>query len=198
MADAVSGVARVSDGDTVHIAGQSIRLHGIDAPETGQDCLRANGEVFACGKWATRQLRRMVEGKVLTCTGSEHDRYNRLVAKCFLDGQDIAIPLVDQGIVIAYRKYSMDYVGVEKGAAIAARGLWSMKFQEPGTWRIKGSLADAQRACAIKGNITKNGHIYHMPGQPYYGVTRIDEARGERWFCTQSEARQAGWRPARN
>ena len=35
---AISGRAHVVDGDTLRIAGRSIRLHGIDAPEVGQQC----------------------------------------------------------------------------------------------------------------------------------------------------------------
>jgi len=48
--------------------------------------------------------------------------------------------------------------------------------------------------CLIKGNISQNGRIYHVPGSPSYGQTRIDIAAGERWFCTEEEARAAGWR----
>ncbi len=32
----ITGQPRVIDGDTIEIAGQRIRLHGIDAPETGR------------------------------------------------------------------------------------------------------------------------------------------------------------------
>ena len=32
----VTGPARVIDGDTIEVAGERIRLHGIDAPESGQ------------------------------------------------------------------------------------------------------------------------------------------------------------------
>jgi endonuclease YncB( thermonuclease family) len=49
--------------------------------------------------------------------------------------------------------------------------------------------------CLIKGNISENGRIYHLPGGRYYERTKIDEAKGERWFCTEDEARAAGWRP---
>ncbi len=49
--------------------------------------------------------------------------------------------------------------------------------------------------CLIKGNISPGGRIYHVPGSDSYDKTRIDEARGERWFCTEAEARAAGWRP---
>jgi hypothetical protein len=52
-------------------------------------------------------------------------------------------------------------------------------------------------ACAIKGNISGAGRIYHMPGSATYERTRIERADGERWFCTREEAEAAGWRPAR-
>jgi hypothetical protein len=48
----------------------------------------------------------------------------------------------------------------------------------------------------IKGNVSFNGDekIYHVPGQAYYDETTIDTRYGERWFCTEDEARAAGWR----
>jgi hypothetical protein len=51
-------------------------------------------------------------------------------------------------------------------------------------------------SCSIKGNVSPNTgeRIYHVPGQDYYYVTKIDRLGGERWFCSESEARQAGWR----
>ena len=51
-------------------------------------------------------------------------------------------------------------------------------------------------SCDIKGNVSPNTGelIYHVPGQDHYAVTRIDLPRGERWFCSEAEARQAGWR----
>jgi len=47
--------------------------------------------------------------------------------------------------------------------------------------------------CDIKGNITYD-HIYHLPGQLFYKRTKISPERGERWFCTEEEARANGWR----
>ncbi len=50
-------------------------------------------------------------------------------------------------------------------------------------------------ACNIKGNISATGErIYHLPSQDYYVETAISFAKGERWFCSENEARQAGWR----
>jgi hypothetical protein len=52
--------------------------------------------------------------------------------------------------------------------------------------------------CTIKGNISVDGErIYHMPGQRYYDVTAINPVFGERWFCSESEARAAGWRKSK-
>jgi len=48
----------------------------------------------------------------------------------------------------------------------------------------------------IAGNISGGGRIYHVPGQRDYDRVRIDPSRGERWFCTEDEARASGWRPA--
>ena len=50
--------------------------------------------------------------------------------------------------------------------------------------------------CLIKGNVSDRGRIYHLPGSDAYDKVRIDPGKGERWFCTEDEARAAGWRPA--
>jgi len=49
--------------------------------------------------------------------------------------------------------------------------------------------------CPIKGNISLNGErIYHVPDGKWYDKTTIDTLKGERWFCSEEEARAAGWR----
>lgn len=54
---------------------------------------------------------------------------------------------------------------------------------------------EQHRDCPIKGNINAEGErIYHMPLQPYYGRTEIDEDHGDQWFCTEDKAQAAGWR----
>jgi len=60
------------------------------------------------------------------------------------------------------------------------------------------SAAPPSGKCVIKGNISENGRIYHVPGSPSYDRTKIDESKGERWFCSEAEARAAGWRPPKN
>ena len=55
---------------------------------------------------------------------------------------------------------------------------------------------DRGEGCLIKGNISRRGRIYHLPGTAHYRRTRIDTDKGEKWFCSQEEARAAGWRRA--
>lgn len=51
----------------------------------------------------------------------------------------------------------------------------------------------------IKGNLsTKGKKLYHLPHCPSYQETKIEPARGERWFTSEDEARAAGWIKAGN
>ena len=46
------GRATVTDGDTLTVAQQRIRLWGIDAPESAQQCTARNGQAWPCGRRA--------------------------------------------------------------------------------------------------------------------------------------------------
>ena len=53
-------------------------------------------------------------------------------------------------------------------------------------------------ACKIKGNVNRGGErIFHVPGGQYYRSIKIDTSKGERWFCSEADARKAGWRKSR-
>jgi hypothetical protein len=61
------------------------------------------------------------------------------------------------------------------------------------------TMSSAMPGCDIKGNVSQNNgdRIFHVPGQKYYSATRIESRWGERWFCSEAEARAAGWRKSR-
>lgn len=53
-------------------------------------------------------------------------------------------------------------------------------------------------SCDIKGNISSSGEkIYHISGGRFYDQTKIDTSKGERWFCSEEEAVNAGWRKSK-
>ena len=88
---------------------------------------------------------------------------------------------------------------VEKQAKARKIGVWQGPAEAPwdfrhGEWRVAETAAP--KNCSIKGNISSHGHIYHLPWSPWYDRVSIDEARGERWFCSEADALAAGWRPA--
>ena len=204
-AETLTGVASVIDGDTLEIHGQRIRLHGIDAPESSQTCNDATAKPYRCGQKAALALAGQIDGQPVTCDGRDVDRYGRLVAVCFAGSQDLNAWLVTSGLAVAYRKYSLDYVDQEATAQAARIGLWAGSFVMPWDFRRGQGAAtpsnDNQPAagqCLIKGNISSKGErIYHVPGGSYYDRTKIDEAKGERWFCSEAEAIAAGWRRAK-
>lgn len=197
----LSGRARLVDGDTIEVAGQSVRLHGIDAPETGQSCEDRDGRPFPCGARATETLRTLIGGKEVDCQGGEHDRYGRLIATCRVAGAGGGVELnremVRLGMAMAYEEYSDDYLPEQIEALKAGRGLWAGQFDRPAEVRAarwETARGAAPQGCPIKGNISDAGRIYHAPWSEWYDRTRIDTARGERWFCSEDEAIEAGWR----
>lgn len=138
----VVGRASVVDGDTIAIRKERIRIHGIDAPESGQRCLDRQGEPFRCGQKASFVLQNLLRDRTVHCTGIERDRYGRLVATCRVGEVDVAEHMVRTGWATAYRRYSKKYVAVEVQARSEGLGMWAGSFVEPSRWRRGDRLAD--------------------------------------------------------
>lgn len=69
-----------------------------------------------------------------------------------------------------------------------------MPWNKVKSWRGQNAPT---KICNLKGNINMLGEkIYHLPDSKWYDKTFIDESKGERWFCSEDEARGAGWRLA--
>jgi endonuclease YncB( thermonuclease family) len=194
----VQGAVRVIDGDTIDVGETRIRLEGIDAPEAGQSCKRKWFGWWACGHEATAALRRLTEGRTVSCDPRGTDKYNRVLAVCYVDGVDINARMVRQGYAWAFVKYSQSYVREETQARAEGLGIWQGESQPAWEYRAKRWAAAEDKApegCAIKGNVTKTGRIYHMPWSPWYSRIKIEPEKGKRWFCSEAEALAAGWRP---
>jgi endonuclease YncB( thermonuclease family) len=215
----ISGRADVTDGDSLEIGSASVRLYGVDAPEGRQSCTR-DGRPWACGDDAARKLRSLIGDRTVTCTQRDVDDYGRIVAVCRSGATDLAAEMARSGFATAYRRYSNDYVDEESQARAARRGIWAGEFTQPEEWRRDDRDATPSRldnrdvraaqrggtrtpsrpdGCYIKGNISgADERIYHVPGSSSYDGTVVDETKGERWFCTEAQARAAGWRAPKN
>ena len=196
---ASSGRARVIDGDTLEIDGRHIRLEGIDAPEMGQTCGRSLIGSWKCGSAAAERLAELVAKRSVSCESRGDDKYGRMLGICFVDGNDINAQMVREGYAWAFVKYSQTYVEQEATARTQRVGIWQGDAEPAWVYREKrwaGAEQAAPQGCAIKGNVTEHGHIYHMPWSPWYAKVKIEAAKGERWFCSEAEATAAGWRPA--
>jgi endonuclease YncB( thermonuclease family) len=211
--ETISGAVRVVDGDSLDVGDTEVRLFGVDAFEGRQVCVR-DGSPWRCGEAAANELRKLTAGATITCDKRDTDSYGRTVAVCTNGTVDLGAELARAGLALAYRQFSDDYVDEESEAKAAQRGAWAGDFTPPWDARRAGganprqsrepasSSSDAVSGCrgtGIKGNISKPSgeRIYHVPGSGSYDETRIDEADGERWFCTEDDARRAGWRPRR-
>jgi len=194
---AAAATVRVVDGDTIELSGITYRLHGIDAPEAGQKCAKANGGKWACGKAAIGALEVLAFSGTVSCDTRGTDVFSRVIGVCTVDGKDMNAAMVKTGLAWAFRKYSTDYVRQEEKAKAARIGIWQADTQTAEAYRAQRwevGLQTAPEGCPIKGNISKNGHIYHAPWSPWYKRTKVSVNKGERWFCSEAEALKAGWR----
>ena len=210
-AESQSGrVTHVYDGDTVSLrlngTDHRVRLQGIDAPEHDQPF----------GQAAEDHLRSLVLNKQVRLDVNGKDKYGRLLGKLWVQPADCPscaktldanLAMLTVGLAWYYRYFKDDlspedqgrYEFAEYEAKAKKAGLWQdANPTPPWDWpRGDRRSASAPGDCRIKGNISDNGRIYHLPGQKHYEGTRINAARGERWFCSEAEAKAAGWRRAR-
>lgn len=83
-------------------------------------------------------------------------------------------------------------------AAIAQGVLWLSGRQNPPSASQTDPQSEptiTQPDCRIKGNISvqTGQRLYHLPGMKDYDSTTIRPEDGERWFCSEEEARSKGW-----
>jgi len=213
-AQIISGAASAVDGDSFDMSGARIRLFGIDAPEGRQTC-RRDGSDWKCGEEATELLSSMIRSQEVTCESRDRDPYGRIVAQCTANGIDLGQVMIESGLAVALPQFTEAYVETEARARSLKAGIWSSDFQMPADYRAahgqaprvaaigqssplrqaapKALVPDPYKGgCKIKGNRNRKGQwIYHLPGMPYYEATRPEEI-----FCTEAQARTAGYRRA--
>ena len=200
-------ITEVIDGDTVKIIyeGQetTVRYLLVDTPETNHPWF---GEQ-PLGKEATERNRELIEQaqqiEIEFDAGDRFDDYDRLLAYFYADGESIQQQLLEEGFArVAYvfppnTRYVEEFRDAEAEAKDAEIGIWEYEnystdrgFNEDAYKQTEADGMNDEGDCRIKGNINRSGNkIYHMPGAPSYEGTNP-----EQWFCTEQEARDAGFR----
>lgn len=191
----VAAVVKIVDGDTIQvlISGRrlTVRYIGINAPEWDEPL----------GPAATNRNAQLVNGKqvILVKDTSETDSYGRLLRYVFVDGIFVNQRLAREGLADA-RSYPPDTAcqKVLFAAEDEFKLLGAPTSAPPTTGGCPQGCSQHLSGCDIKGNINDRGDkLYHLPGNENYAATTIDPTKGERWFCTVTEAQANGWKPAR-
>jgi len=185
----------VIDGDTLQIGDKVVNLYGIDAPELGQLCFH-DGAWNKCGLAAAFELKKLIEfDHQPTCEPAPQNR-KRVV--CRASGRDVALALLHAGYAVAEADSSDVYQLAEKSAREGNLGLWHMEMVSPWDWRHGKRVSKAESAaevlCPIKGIITADGaKLYYVPTDRIYRSIAVDPNKGDRRFCSDVDARKAGW-----
>lgn len=161
-------VVRVIDGDTFVIkTGDRVRLIGLDAPEVG-----------SCGSdEATKILSGLILNRIIKIDRETRDSWGRRLGMVYAEGVNVNLEMVRSG----WARY--DSFSDIKSAEMDKAG------QE-----AEDRDCD-EKECGILGNIDESSgkKYYHLPGCPTYSRVKIDIERGEKKFCTEGEAKSAGF-----
>lgn len=133
----IVGMARIIDGDTVEIAGVTIRILGIDAPEQSQTCGDEGGSMFQCGKFALTWLDGEIGQREVQCDPVDKDFFGRTLATCYVGGRDVGEMMVTAGFAAPFVRYSDRYVEAGNAAREAGKGFWSVGFETPWEFRSR-------------------------------------------------------------
>lgn len=174
-------VIEVIDGDTFITENkQHVRLLYADAPEKGN-----------CGyEEARNELTKLIKDNQVAIRVRFHDPY-RLYSEVYSDKGDVNLIMIQKGWARYNRRSTQatDYIAAAEDAKRDKRGIFGLCVSE---------IPD-KPGCEIKGNINSSlRKTYTFPGCGTYAITSVDKDLGDQWFCTESEAKKAGFTKAAN
>jgi len=183
-------VTKVIDGDTIDLAdGRTVRYLNIDTPELAKD--QTADECFAVK--AKEMNEKLVLGKKvrLEMDKNEMDRFGRILAYVYQDDLFVNQHLLTQGAAI----YQLDTVNLKHTEALTEAADQAHE-QKKGLWQE--CALDPEAGCQIKGNLDRlDKRRYHLPHFRHYPQVVINYKDGDRWFCSEKEAIEAGFEKAR-
>jgi micrococcal nuclease len=202
--DRYFSVTDVVDGDTIDVQidgkEETIRLLLVDTPET----VHPSKPVQPFGPEASDFMKELLKGEEveLEIGISERDKYGRILAYVYTkEGKMVNELLLKKGLArVAYifppnTKYVDDFREIQRDAQLREKGIWSIEnyTTKDGFQPEEKRSESFSDECKIKGNLSSSGDkIYHIPGGAYYDVTEA-----EKYFCSEEEAKEAGFRKSK-
>ncbi len=123
--NAVLGHATAVRGDVLALEGTRYRLAGIAAPQPEMFCRRDDLD-YRCGIAARAALDTLINDQPVRCVPGDTRQGGITVARCFVDGRDLAAAMVLAGHALTGKTYRNE----EIEASADRRGLWSGSFDE--------------------------------------------------------------------
>ena len=132
-----SGIAKVTDGDSIKVDDKKIRLMGIDAPEYSQTCFDKNYNEYACGKVSKEFLMKLANDKEVKCYYAKFDKYNRYLSECYIGEVMINHEILRNGMAVTYTfgPADQEMARLEADAQEKKIGIWQGAFQLPKDYR---------------------------------------------------------------
>lgn len=179
--DPYEQVIDVIDGDTFVLQNNKplVRLYGLNAPDL-PNCY---------GQESLARLEELLKGGRVQLKEPVGDKYGRIVALVYVNGQLINDILLKEGLAVFSTEYSSVKEQMRQSNDYAKAhhlGIYSPICTQP---------TPPNSNCLVKGNhdIDKNQNLYFTPDCPHYNYVLIKKYEGDRWFCDEKEALSAGF-----
>lgn len=172
---------RVVDGDTFEVEGGAmVRLLGLEQLVLGVEA----PEIGFCGADEARTR------KEITVRQSTNDRFLRVVGDVYVDGESVNNAMIESGWAVYDSSDSVD------GKKMLVSGQQA-RDKKIGVFSAACTQLSNEQdlKCVIKGNVNPNrvNRLYYFPGCGKYTALPVELFRGDRWFCSEKEAREAGF-----
>ncbi|MBC8268780.1 MAG: thermonuclease family protein [Rhodospirillaceae bacterium] len=214
----------VIDGDSIQIGDTVFQLVGIDAPELGQVCDHEGNLWLcglAAGSELRKLIN--LQTMPIKCT-IQPQKNALPVATCLIGDSEISDILLKSGFVVAMEESNPHYIAMEDLGKKGSLGIWGSKFIQPRKWRNGERLPNEDRfkgafhstnnypwkmlkeiflnksrtdhvSCMVRGKVLEGSDkFYFSPLDAEFESLKMNPKHGDRYFCGDEEARQAGWR----
>jgi endonuclease YncB( thermonuclease family) len=171
-------VAEVIDGDTFKTESNLyIRFDGVDAPEI-QNCM---------GEKSKQELTKLIFGKnVFIKVNLIEKNQNHSIVTIYGENGNIEEKMLKEGLVTLRSTGGNSALEKASEAAMNAKaGVYSEECTQ--------SVNPRNTKCNIKGSVRMGQKFYNYVGCNQYNTTLVQLYLGDKWFCSEKEALDAGF-----